>query len=564
MTNENDPLLGYYHPFDHTQFKCTTTTPMDDFLIERKKCTSWTAESLNENDQQFKDELIQRATTRLRRRLLEEGLSDVMRELIRQQSQLEFLRVETAATIDAVTRLEDDFPTEADDDGSSTTESQRALDTKKQNLQLDVLERRLQTHKDQLGKIKRPETVPAKTNTAEPAPAKSSLTSLSALSMSRLSSLSLMSSLFSRSSSSNQSDSSSTLSMLSDTMSERSESNNLINNNNNNNNTDCDVSVNDPEEQQRRHRRRRRVRYHRQRYQERAKTGESLTELEWKSQISNNWQQQQQDDQLVYRLQDNDCKQHQPKSADPMMSAPTALSNHLERRNYYHRRYESMSSTETPLDAMSMSSAASTSSSLSNPHGLRDLPSVAQRLGNAAAAVASSARHPFSPATLSSNPSSPSPFLQDNFGEQPMYGDSGLETWLMRPGYEPSLTEEEERWITPRLQTAPAQRNVLEETLSFLDNLSEDGDDGGFGEDVYFLLRHPDLCCRPLEEIKDTIVQLRQKEDRQNPATWGQYGTKYTMALACTGWKWCKFLSILATAVTISLVNGPDDLRTPC
>ncbi|KAG0165373.1 hypothetical protein DFQ28_008959 [Apophysomyces sp. BC1034] len=543
MTNESDPLFRYHQSFEHDHFKCTT---IDNLLHDQNKRTSSSFPSVlddsndRKEDQQFKYELIQRATTRLRRRLLEEGLSDIMRELIHKQSQLEFLRAETAATIDAVTRLENQEDCMTEDDDACSSVDQHTGDTKKQNLQLDVLERRLQTHKDQLGQIKAPETVNAKTNTAQPAPVKASLPSLSALSMSRLSSLSLMSSLFSRSPS--QSDSSSSVTTFSDSMSESCTTSSI----------DCDPSVNDPEEQQRRHRRRRRVRHHRQRYQERAKTGESFTELEWKSQISNDWQQQ--NEQLFYGgLQDDYCKQHQPKSADPMMPAPTALSNHLERRNnHHHQRYESMSSIETPLDLMSMSS----SSSLSSTRGLRDLPSVAHRL----AAAASHARHPLSPRTPTTPPPPP-PFLQESFGERTMYGDDGeLETWLIRPGYEPSLTAEEEKWITPRMQALP-ERNVLDEAISFLDGLSEDADDGGFGEDFYFLLRHPDLCCRPLDEIKDTISQLRQDEQQLDAATWGQYGSQCTKAVACTGWKWCKFLSILATAVTISIVNGPDDLR---
>lgn len=116
------------------------------------------------------------------------------------------------------------------------------------------------------------------------------------------------------------------------------------------------------------------------------------------------------------------------------------------------------------------------------------------------------------------------------------------------------------------------QRNVLDEAMSFLDGLSEDGDDGGFGEDMYLLLRNPELCCKPLDET--TLKKLRQKEHGimlkdvihlLKPTTWIQLAVKYSCMMVyritCTGLDWCRFLSILAAAVMISILKGPDDMK---
>jgi hypothetical protein len=112
-------------------------------------------------------------------------------------------------------------------------------------------------------------------------------------------------------------------------------------------------------------------------------------------------------------------------------------------------------------------------------------------------------------------------------------------------------------------------RNVLDEAMSFLDGLGDD--DGGFGEDMYLLLHNPDLCCRPLSEIENTMHELKQKQHTSMigllltmmwPGTYMQFFMSVAYSTACTGLEWCRFLSILGAAVVISLLHGPKDLRS--
>ncbi|CDS06979.1 hypothetical protein LRAMOSA09502 [Lichtheimia ramosa] len=350
------------------------------------------------DEQRLKDELIEKATTRLRRRLLEERLSNVMHNVIEMQSQLEFLRVDAAATIDAVAKMDDD-------DGKC---------------RLEALERRLQAHQEQLNQLK---NNPATTTTSETATTEENSTlcdkptAPSGFSMSRLSSLSLMSSLFSRSNSSSIS-SHSSYSMEQD-----------------DDDDCCSVASFMTEEQQRSHRIRR------------------------------------------MRLQ---RQQQQPYSRSCYM-----------REGMTFEEEESDSSCDD--DVLSDIGTLSSASSLSRPRALYEVaPAFAKRLNEHC--------HPLSP--------------KEYFYEE---------------------------------------RNVLDDAMSFLDSLSDNADDGGFGQDMDFLLRHPDLCCRPLSEIQGTMTEIQRRESQTTLAQW-------TQAACAQSWKWYKFLNVLTAAVMISVLKGPDDM----
>ncbi|KAJ8654957.1 hypothetical protein O0I10_009353 [Lichtheimia ornata] len=361
------------------------------------------------DEQRLKDELIEKATARLRRRLLEERLSNVMHNVIEMQSQLEFLRVDAAATIDAVAKMDDD-------DGN-------------QQCRLEALERRLQAHQDQLDQLKKhsnPATATAAPTTAtatdentttlcdKPAPT-------SGFSMSRLSSLSLMSSLFSRSNSSISSHSSYPMEQDRDDDDVDDDC--------------CSVASFMTEEQQRTHRIRR------------------------------------------MRLQ-----RQQPY-----------YSRSCVREATYDSDEDSDSSCD---DVLSDIGTLSSASSLSRPRALYEVaPAFAKRLNEH--------RHPLSPTT-------PKEYFYE-------------------------------------------ERNVLDDAMSFLDSLSDNADDGGFGEDMDFLLRHPDLCCRPLSEIQGTMTEIQRRESQTTLAQW-------TQAACAQSWKWYKFINVLTAAVMISVLKGPDDM----
>lgn len=99
---------------------CTMTRLMSDGISKT---------SFDDGSQRSKEDLIEQATARLRRRMLQDQLSNVMQQVIQTQSQLEVLRVETAATIRAVENSDDS------------------------KCRLDSLERRLVTHQKQLQRL---------------------------------------------------------------------------------------------------------------------------------------------------------------------------------------------------------------------------------------------------------------------------------------------------------------------------------------------------------------------------------------------------------------------------
>lgn len=153
--------------------------------------------------------------------------------------------------------------------------------------------------------------------------------------------------------------------------------------------------------------------------------------------------------------------------------------------------------------------------------------------------------------------------------------DSSMHEWYHNNNDQLMYLHQEEEQETKWTKDCFNQRNILDEAMSFLDGLGEDGDDGGFGEDMYLLLQNPDLCCKPLSEIEMTMKELRQQQSRGlmlkkvihllKPTTWIQLAFKYSRmmlyTMACTGLDWCRFLSILAAAVMISLLKGPEDIK---
>ncbi|OBZ86644.1 hypothetical protein A0J61_05299 [Choanephora cucurbitarum] len=124
-------------------------------------------------EQQLRQELIQRATSRLRRRVLEQGLQDIMRDIASLQAQLDTLRLEAVTTMDTMANVSEDPKT--------------AEGTQRMNRQMDILEKRLESHKSGLFQLQSSNLMAKVTSTQ------------SSTSMSRLSSLSLMPSIFCRS-----------------------------------------------------------------------------------------------------------------------------------------------------------------------------------------------------------------------------------------------------------------------------------------------------------------------------------------------------------------------------
>ncbi|KAI8078580.1 hypothetical protein BDF21DRAFT_420837 [Thamnidium elegans] len=139
--------------------------------------------NIQDDEQQLRQELIQRATTRLRRRLLEQGLQDVLSQVVSLQTQLESLRLDATTTIDTISNIFD-----KENDNTSTSSI-------KMNRQMDVLERRLATHRSSLDQL----VIPTDDTNSSKSSDDLIPNSPTALTMSRLSSLSLMSSFFGRS-----------------------------------------------------------------------------------------------------------------------------------------------------------------------------------------------------------------------------------------------------------------------------------------------------------------------------------------------------------------------------
>lgn len=507
-----------------------------DLDSENEKRTSWGLED-DDDEQQLRQELIQRATARLRRRLLEQGLQDVMSQVVSLQTQLETLRLDAATTIETISGLFDD------NDEKSIEGSQ------KMNRQMDVLERRLEAHKAHLQHfvpVEKSQQQQQKTNQPiiEPT-AKNEPTPLTALSMSRLSSLSLVSSIFGRSSIASGSSRATSVSDRCYLKEEHCCQDNMS----------------------------------------------SLEDDDCISQIENipglkYYQEQQrlieqEEDHPFYDLagkrsfkagsfcgsvyHDNDQEQH--------YQSPSQYENTAEirwrRRQRRQRRQKHLEQQQQQYISDNESSTSDNVSTFSSISGYSNVNIHSRHQNNM--------YHPLSPVTPPPN------YLADgNYFHQFMQQDSGFYKDLTQPWFTSTnfnKCTQESDWANSILQKTNIypERNVLDEAMSFLDGLSENGDDGGFGEDMYLLLKNPDLCCKPLSEIQSTIYELRQQEkpkdvsiknyllDMVNPITWCQMGiqlsTDAVYKATCSSLQWCRFLSVLAAAVVISILKGPEDIR---
>lgn len=510
-----------------------------DLDSENEKRTSWGLED-DDDEQQLRQELIQRATARLRRRLLEQGLQDVMSQVVSLQTQLETLRLDAATTIDTISGLFDD------DDEKPVEGSQ------KMNRQMDVLERRLEAHKAHLQHFApavKPEQQQQKKNQPITEPTtKSEPTPLTALSMSRLSSLSLVSSIFGRSSIASGSSRATSVSDRCYLKEEHCCQENMSSLEDD----DCISQI------------------------------ENISGLKYYQQQQQQQCIEQEEDHPFYDLagkrsfkagsfcgsvyHDNDQEQQYQLPSQYENTAEIRWrrrqrrqrhQKHLEQQQQQHY----FSDNESPT-----SDNVSTFSSISGYSNVN----VHSRHQN-------NMYHPLSPVTPPPN------YLADgNYFHQFMQQDSGFYKDLTQPWFTSANFNEctqESDWANSILQKTNIfpDRNVLDEAMSFLDGLSENGDDGGFGEDMYLLLKNPDLCCKPLSEIQSTIHELRQQEkpkdvsvknyllDMVNPIAWCQMGiqlsTDAVYKAACSSLQWCRFLSVLAAAVVISILKGPEDIR---
>lgn len=435
----------------------------------------------DDNEQQLRQELIQRATTRLRRRLLEQGLQDVLTQVISLQTQLESLRLDTTTTIDTI----------------ATIFEKQEPDSEKTNRQMDVLERRLATHKSSLEDlVTQQDDHSIKSDHSNPSP--------TALTMSRLSSLSLMSSFFGRSTHGTNS----TATSVSDQYSLKDS-----------------VLMDDDGISHIEHIR-----------------GEPFYDLAGKRSFKEG-----SFCGSVYHKQ-----QQQPELPTPVTNLSEIRWRRRQRRQRHQKHIEKQQfySDEESLISDDLSSL----SSLSHyDHHTITLPC-----------------HPLSTTPNYRHPITDSYFKNSNTNDLTQSWLSCTEFIQQQQQLEEQITTATEAEAAVAAITTTIggntylypQRNVLDEAMSFLDGIGENGDDGGFGEDMYLLLGNPDLCCRPLSEIENTIQELRQqhKQNYFNPSTWCQLGMNIIYDTTCTSLQWCRFLSVLSAAVVISLMKGPEDV----
>lgn len=421
-------------------------------------------------------QLIQRATTRLRRRLLEEKLQDVMRHLAHVQARLETVRVDTAATIRTVA----DMPEEATEEG-----------IQKMNRQMDILEKRLESHKLDLDQF-----LPYHSQEQQPvdlAPTASSSSTLTALSMSRLSSLSIVPSFFGGASR----PSTRATSVCSESFKE--------------------TQLSSGDELQKKEKRRKRVKHQKRRYQESVVSHSNSAGSEqddWHRRILCTAGDEEEEDDPFYDLAGKRsfragsfCGSVYCETQGPQTPLPQGGHNRAEfasRRRQRRKEFMHRMSSESLIQR-------------SDDH-----------------------HHPLSPTRI-------------HFEHQ--------------PGLESSSDDDEQCSQSSDILTLQShylstqlypERNILDEAMSFLDGVEESsGDDGGFREDLYLLLRNPDLCCRPFSEIESTMHELRQQEQNKRRSS-NIHDMMYSATLSTL--QWCRFLSVLSAAVVISILKGPEDL----
>ncbi|CAO3678386.1 unnamed protein product [Rhizopus stolonifer] len=374
---------------------------------------------------QSRSQLIQRATTRLRRRLLEENLQDLMRQLVHVQASLETIRVDTAATIANV----NDMPEDATEEG-----------IQKMNRQMDVLEKRLQSHQFNL------------VHFIPPSPP---------------------------SSVSFHSPSTRATSVVSD-MSDRKE-------------------THLPNDQQKRKERRKRVRNQKRRYQESVASypSEECSDCtpvdDWHQRVLCTAGDEEEQDDPFYDL---------------------AGKRSFRAGSFCGSVYDESQESQTPSQHNLVEFA------WRRRQRRKDLSRRASIQDDLALSV--SQHHPLSPI-------------------QPEENES-RDLWALQLHYINS--------------TLYSERNLLDEAMSFMENV--EGDDGGFREDLYLLLKNPDLCCRPFSEIQTTMHELRQQEGYLIRPV---HSLLYKVTLSTL--QWCRFLSVLSAAVVISVLKGPEDLCSP-
>ncbi|KAG2209241.1 hypothetical protein INT47_005533 [Mucor saturninus] len=442
-----------------------------DHESEGVKRTSWCVDN-KDDEQQLRLDLIDRATTHLRRRRLENDLQDVMSQVVSLQTQLESLRLDAITTIDTISHI-------FENDTASSSSSV------KMNRQMDVLERRLSSHKSSLEQftILQSQEDDLLLSNQHPLPQQKKDTSLSppltAIAMSRLSSLSLVSSIFNRTSECTSNTSvSDQQSIIDDDCISHIESisgedhpfYDLAGKRSFREGSFCGSVYSGEQEEQK----------------EPNMPIANTSEIRWRRR-----QRRQRHQQHLEQQQ----QQHQSRHGD---------GNYSDNESFISDDLLSLHKAVHPL-------------SLSSPM----TPPPNYHAGNFY-------------------------FEEDNMD----YHDK-THSWL----YATQPHDEEVMATTTSLYP---QRNVLDEAMSFLESISENGDDMGFGEDFYLLLRNPDLCCRPLSEIQSTMQELRQQTYMNQ---WLTMGKSMVYQTTCTSLQWCKFLSVLSAAVVISIMKGPEDVR---
>ncbi|KAF7731808.1 hypothetical protein EC973_008323 [Apophysomyces ossiformis] len=450
-----------------------------------------------------KEQLIQQATNRLRRRLLQEGAADVLSEITRLQTHLEMLRIEAAHTVDKVTEIGED---------NNRCES------------LDELEQRLEKHRAELAQFK---VAPVANGplTASDSCA-TAITSSSSFSSSRT-----LASLFSQPqprfvSADNHSEATSIT-----------------------NNPSTDPENIQADDQLLRERRRRRVKLHRERYKDRP-----TREVDDLVSSRHGWSQP------ASRHQPTSCLRSHEKSANNDVALYNTNETKAHKQSPLFSGAALQRNHTAEMQGMNFSSLFA-SSDISHPsYQQSKLYHPLSPLGVAFGKT----DVPFSRAICVSGFSDDEE--QDEKGDynRQQEEDSSVDWFSDQDFYQQHYTyppSETDSWLQMHKNLPPPvyipERNVLDDALSFLDGLSSGEDDGGFSEDMYFLLGRPDLCCRPLSEIKEVMSEHRRMEKKRS---WlGKTLESHMRTILYTGWRWCRFIGVLSLAIVVSLLRGPDE-----
>ncbi|KAL0097431.1 hypothetical protein J3Q64DRAFT_1828679 [Phycomyces blakesleeanus] len=471
---------------------------------------------------QLKSSLIEQATARLRRRLLEEDLLGVVNQVDDLQSQLDTLRAEAAATLDAVKKTKDQ---PADDSGLDSNMSG-------QDYQMKIFESRAEMFKTSLTILKTNQHVKDSDEPIKMTP-----------STSFTSTLSKMSSLFSRakrrlSVAASQSEAEDDVPR----MQQPAEEETMI---------ACDPMAADDEAQQRRHRRRRRVRHCRERYLE----------------LMQSYDQD---------LEQSESQANEQRLTEDIASESLSFSGHASQD--IEAEYLRLLAANVPATPYSDSSSI-VSDSLLDQIGQNYPKSYPVALSVVSSTLtdvtpSSSLLLPLplpSPLPLTIPPPiSMAPFLP--FTETT---DPNLDHWLSEQEaqhiyssplniYPPTPNALNNNYSNNNNNNnnnniqAP-ERNAFDETLSYLDHPSFNAYDINLLEDLYEIVNDPTLSPTPEEPLKD-----KPFFDQSHVLQWLQLLLPSWLVLtAQAGWKWYKFFNVLGLALIISLFNGPDEFNSP-